>query len=544
VSSRWVFIVFKSQNFENKLPQIKKFAYIITQQGYVITEFLRGKGAASALERPPVPHSLVRQETTSFETEFLTKLNCGTRGFKCSGSPALDAIARIKLPAHPTHPHFTQPPYFRWVARAKLAIITSHRHFAQLDIMAEALALTASVVALLQLTDRVVSLCSQFIGHVRGAERQVAQMITTITGLKGFLEFLKGSIENDTDPERFPQLCRLSRRDGPLDLCTKLIKDIEAKMQLKRDVHGVLKALNWSLKWKDIGEALDVIEKQKTLILLAMHGDAARTTVEIADRVKEIETDVQEQKHIDVLKWLTKVDPFMNHFAARAKHEPGTGEWFVSSHEFTSWMLPGRSLWLHGIPGAGKTVLCSTIIESIKSRHVSPLIFYFDFNDQGKQSVTNMLYSFLAQLSIDRLPDAVQHLYATVCGKGTRDATIDELKETLISVADHRASEDRIWIVIDALDECSRRKELLKVFKDICKNGKINILVTSRREQDICEVLTGLVNCEIAIQDERVDQDIRVHVQRCLKDDPDLCKWDDEIKASMIGTLISKAHGM
>jgi len=155
-----------------------------------------------------------------------------------------------------------------------------------------------------------------------------------------------------------------------------------------------------------------------------------------------------------------------------------------------------------------------------------------------------MLYSFLAQLSIDRLPDAVQHLYATVCGKGTRDATIDELKETLISVADHRASEDRIWIVIDALDECSRRKELLKVFKDICKNGKINILVTSRREQDICEVLTGLVNCEIAIQDERVDQDIRVHVQRCLKDDPDLCKWDDEIKASMIGTLISKAHGM
>ena len=410
--------------------------------------------------------------------------------------------------------------------------------------MAEALALGASVVALMQLTDRVVSLCSQFMGHVRGAGRQVAQMITTITGLKGFLELLKRSIENDTNPEHLPQLRALSRRDGPLDLCTKLMKDIESKMQLKRDVHGVLKALNWSLKWKDIGEALDVIEKQKTLILLAMHSDAARTTVEIADMVREIETHVQDQKHRDVLKWLTKADPFMNHFAARAKHEPGTGEWFVSSHEFTSWMLPGRSLWLHGIPGAGKTVLCSTIIESIKSRHVSPLFFYFDFNDQGKQSVTNMLYSFLAQLSIDRLPDAVQHLYATVCGKGTRDATIDELKETLISVADHRASEDRIWIVIDALDECSRRKELLKVFKDICENGKINILVTSRREQDICEVLTGLVNCEIAIQDERVDQDIRVHVQRCLKDDPDLCKWDDEIKASMIGTLISKAHGM
>ena len=322
------------------------------------------------------------------------------------------------------------------------------------------------------------------------------------------------------------------------------MKDIESKMQLKRDVHGVLKALNWSLKWKDIGEALDVIEKQKTLILLAMHSDAARTTVEIADMVREIETHVQDQKHRDVLKWLTKADPFMNHFAARAKHEPGTGEWFVSSHEFTSWMLPGRSLWLHGIPGAGKTVLCSTIIESIKSRHVSPLFFYFDFNDQGKQSVINMLYSFLAQLSIDRLPEVVQHLYETVCGKGTRDATINELKETPFSLADHRVSEDRIWIVMDALDECSMRKELLKVFKDICENGKINILVTSRREQDICEVLTGLVNCEIAIQDERVDQDIRVHVQRCLKDDPDLCKWDDEIKASVIGSLTSKAQGM
>jgi DNA replication protein DnaC len=59
-------------------------------------------------------------------------------------------------------------------------------------------------------------------------------------------------------------------------------------------------------------------------------------------------------------------DPSTNHNAARKKHKPTTGKWFLESEQFVSWMH-GRitSIWLHGIPGTGKTILSSTIIDRI-----------------------------------------------------------------------------------------------------------------------------------------------------------------------------------
>ena len=406
----------------------------------------------------------------------------------------------------------------------------------------DGLSLVASIIAVIQLSDRVIGLCCQFIGHVRGAEREVGQMITTITGLKGFLEFLSKFVDDDINRDRLPQLNSICRPNGPLDLCTSLLKNMESKMQPKRDYHGILKAITWPWKWKDIGEALDVIEKQKTLMMLAMQGDTTRATLEVEHTVKDIQTHVKDRSQRDILKWLAKVDPFTNHTAARNKHEPDTGEWFISSHDFTSWMLPGRSLWLHGIPGAGKTVLCSTIIESIKSRspHVTCLYFYFDFSDFQKQNVNNMLYSFLAQLSATSVPSEIRHLY-DICGRGTREATINELSGTLISIMRQM---NKIYIVIDALDECSDRKTLLQILKTWCEMKDINTLFTSRREHDIGLVLTGIVDYEIPIEDERVDVDINLHVRRCLRDDPDLNNWQDDLKSTIIQTLTSKAKGM
>ena len=149
-------------------------------------------------------------------------------------------------------------------------------------------------------------------------------------------------------------------------------------------------------------------------------------------------------------------------------------------------------------------MLCSTIIENIKSRcppQIPCLYFYFDFSDVQKQKVINMLYSFLGQLSITGVLSEVQRLYE-VCGHGTRDATVAQLTETLLSIA---CQINSIYIVIDALDECSDRKTLLEVIKTICESKKINVLVTSRREYDIGSVLMGLMDYVIPIEDERVN---------------------------------------
>src|SRR5205814_4809219 len=133
-----------------------------------------------------------------------------------------------------------------------------------------------------------------------------------ITSLKGFLDFLEKFVNDENNAARLPQLHSICQPKGPLDLCTSLLKDMESKMQPKRDYHGVLKAITWPWKWKDIGEALDVIEKQKTLMMLAIQGDTTRATLSIENTVKDIQGHTKEQSHRDILKWLTKVDPFSN----------------------------------------------------------------------------------------------------------------------------------------------------------------------------------------------------------------------------------------
>jgi len=59
-----------------------------------------------------------------------------------------------------------------------------------------------------------------------------------------------------------------------------------------------------------------------------------------------------------ILKWLSNTDPTINHNAACEKHEPQTGNWFIQGKDYSQWKeTPSSFLWLHGIPGCGKTIL-------------------------------------------------------------------------------------------------------------------------------------------------------------------------------------------
>jgi DNA replication protein DnaC len=57
-------------------------------------------------------------------------------------------------------------------------------------------------------------------------------------------------------------------------------------------------------------------------------------------------------------------------------------------------------LWIYGIPGCGKTILSSAIIENLRASLGSQFVlyFYFDFNNTAKQSLQNMIRSLISQL--------------------------------------------------------------------------------------------------------------------------------------------------
>jgi len=125
-----------------------------------------------------------------------------------------------------------------------------------------------------------------------------------------------------------------------------------------------------------------------------------------------------------------------------------------------------------------------------------------------------MIRSLITQLSLQctSTPRAIELLFSSYMD-GDRQPTSDTLLATLLQTI---RGFDELFIILDALDECENREELLEDVKVItsCKPGKLHILVISRREKDIEESLNSLVDDQkkVCIQSALVNDDIRAYI--------------------------------
>lgn len=73
----------------------------------------------------------------------------------------------------------------------------------------------------------------------------------------------------------------------------------------------------------------------------------------------EIRDEKQEHERLSILQWLS-TEPYMaHHDEIYKKVLKGTGAWLLSHSQFLEWQRSSASsiLWLHGIPGSGKSCL-------------------------------------------------------------------------------------------------------------------------------------------------------------------------------------------
>src|SRR5204862_1056383 len=103
-----------------------------------------------------------------------------------------------------------------------------------------------------------------------------------------------------------------------------------------------------------------------------------------------------------ILNWLSPVSPLQRHQTARKIYQKGTGRWFIDSPDFIHWAKTRNSaIWLYGIPGAGKTILSSLVIEELFSLQDNGVAFYYcDYKDATSQEPINVLGSLAKQLAL------------------------------------------------------------------------------------------------------------------------------------------------
>ena len=72
----------------------------------------------------------------------------------------------------------------------------------------------------------------------------------------------------------------------------------------------------------------------------------------------------------------------------------------------------------------------------------------------------------------------------------------------------------------------------------------VNILVTSRKENDIEEELEDVVEIKVDLARAKVDSDIAIYVRNRLEKDKQLRKWDRDTKQKIEKVLTERAQGM
>jgi hypothetical protein len=179
-------------------------------------------------------------------------------------------------------------------------------------------------------------------------------------------------------------------------------------------------------------------------------------------------------------------------------------------------------LFCPGIPGAGKTIITSIVVEHLLGKFqndtsVGAAYLYCSFRRQQQQKPADLLKSLLKQLVQEwpSMPEAMKSLYKHHKERHTRPS-LNEILRILHSVV---ASYSRTFIIIDALDECQvsdggLRRFLSEIFNLQAKTGA-NLFATSRFIPGIIKEFEGRSkSLEIRASDEDIERYLHRHMSQ------------------------------
>jgi Cdc6-like AAA superfamily ATPase len=225
---------------------------------------------------------------------------------------------------------------------------------------------------------------------------------------------------------------------------------------------------------------------------------------------------------------------------------PGAGKWLLDSPEFQDWLGAGnKTLFCPGIPGAGKTVLASIVIENLLGRReqadskpIGVAFIYLDFKQQFE--LVQLLGSILRQLAADHSSalDSIKKLHDT-CKAQPREAYIHEVRDILHCIV---PSFSRLFIVVDALDEAEHHlgEVLLDEVLRVQQEHGANVFVTSRHIPDIERQFEGARKLEIRAADE----DVWNYVDSYMTKLPRFVRQSPELQEETRTEIVKAIDGM
>ena len=407
--------------------------------------------------------------------------------------------------------------------------------------MADPLSIIGGIAAIVQISTTVVTL----IKSAKDASSDRQKVLAEINATTALCQTLNDYVEiNGTESwaETFKILYQTE--NGPLLQFKQCLDYLHKKLNTRGAT------LKWPFNKQSVQEILITIERQKSLINLALANDNLRLSAAIHDELKGVVKSVEglrisqdRDRRKNALSELTTIDFEANHADIASRRANLTGGWFLESAQFTSWCTHQSSstLWCPGIPGSGKTTLSSLVVDRLRADiATNPSIglagIYCSY--QNTQSTVNLMGSIIRQIlePLDIDPPSTP-------------LTLEKARAAMPEIL---TGYSKVILVVDALDECEGRVTLMKELQELMQNIStgssktlIHLFVTGRHSvsSDVERMLKPAFQLEIRSKDD----DVRIFLQQILHEHGKLSQWvteSPEFGSSIIDAILRRLSGM
>lgn len=128
----------------------------------------------------------------------------------------------------------------------------------------------ASVIAVVQLADRVLTLCGNYVAAVKDARKDIERLRTEVTSLQRVLQKVDPIVENKTRTLHSPHPV-VEELGEVIKGCQTTLLELESELDLGK--HKLRRVLKWPLRSKKVASVIETLDRHKSTLILALSVD-------------------------------------------------------------------------------------------------------------------------------------------------------------------------------------------------------------------------------------------------------------------------------
>ncbi|KAF3386750.1 Ankyrin repeat domain-containing protein 50 [Penicillium rolfsii] len=357
--------------------------------------------------------------------------------------------------------------------------------------------------------------------------QELSNLWITITALQAQLAPDGNVIDKDNFP---PQLLKLFESDGILKELENLVQDVEKKLKPRSTRGGIRQTLVWPISKADVLQIVAQISRMQQTLHFALEQSNYALTKEIHRNGQVLKATMDETRLKEMIDWLSPLNFVAKQSLLFKEQHAGTCKWFLGCEEVQNWKEDENAiLFCPGIPGAGKTMLSSIVVNELDTLRLSKkggvtdaaiLMLYCKWDDSHSQSINGLLASLVKQIAqrYGVFWEGTSEMFSKHSKAGTSPGS-DEYVSALNSELRHFP---KTFIVVDGLDELRDEKSRLVLLETLTSlEAKVNIMVTSRPVDSITRHFADFERRIYCDNCGHADRCYQLHCCECDETNPD-----------------------